>query len=44
MSGLKHIKASYPTPFGNINIQLDEAPDGTINKIVDAPAEIEIVD
>ncbi len=44
MSGLKHIKASYPTPFGNINIQLDEAPDGTINKIVDAPTEIEIVD
>ena len=44
MSGLKHIKAVYPTPFGNVNIQLDENPDGSVTKKIEAPAEIEIVD
>jgi len=42
MSGLKHIKAVYPTPFGNINIQLDVSEDGSLIKKIEAPADIEI--
>ena len=42
MSGLKHIKAVYPTPFGNINIQLDISDDGSLIKKINAPVEIEI--
>ena len=42
MSGLKHIKASYPTKFGNIEIELTQTETG-VEKIVDAPKEIEII-
>lgn len=42
MSGLKHIKASYPTKFGNIEIELTQTETG-VEKIVNAPKEIEII-
>lgn len=44
MSGLKHIKATYPTPFGLISIKLDLEDDGSIRKEIVAPEEIEIID
>lgn len=42
MSGLKHIKASYPTKFGNIEIELIQTATG-VEKKVNAPQEIEIL-
>ena len=42
MSGLKHIKASYPTKFGNIEIELTQTETG-VEKIINAPKEIEII-
>ena len=42
MSGLKHIKACYPTKFGNIEIELTQTAAG-VTKKVNAPKEIEII-
>ena len=42
MSGLKHIKASYPTKFGNIEVELTQTETGVESKI-NAPKEIEIL-
>ncbi|MBQ8428498.1 MAG: alpha-L-rhamnosidase [Clostridia bacterium] len=42
MSGLKHIKASYPTKYGNIEIELTQTETGVERK-VNAPKEIEII-
>jgi hypothetical protein len=43
MSGLKHIKASYPTKFGNIEIEHNLQADGSVKTDVTAPQEIEIL-
>ena len=43
MSGLKHIKASYPTKFGNIEIEHTLQADGSVKTDVTAPKEVKIV-
>ena len=43
MSGLKHVKASYPTKFGNIEIEHTLQADGSVKTNVTAPKEVEIL-
>ena len=43
MSGLKHIKASYPTKFGNIEVEHTLQADGSVKTDVTAPKEITIL-
>ena len=43
LSGLKHVKATMPTPYGLVTIEHTLQTDGTVKTSVSAPSEIEII-
>lgn len=43
LSGLKHVKISYPTKYGVLKVEHTLQADGKVKTVVDAPKEIEIV-
>ena len=43
LSGLKHVKASYPTPYGIVRVEHSLKANGEVETKVDAPSEIEII-
>ena len=43
LSGLKRVKATYPTPYGVLNIKHELQSDGSVKTTVDAPKEVTIL-
>ena len=43
LSGLKHVKASYPTPYGIVRVEHSLKVNGEVETKVDAPSEIDII-
>ena len=43
LSGLKHVKATLPTPYGIVCVEHTVGEDGKINTFVSAPQEVEII-
>ena len=43
LSGLKHVKVNFPTPYGVMKVEHLLQADGSVKTTVDAPKEIEIV-
>lgn len=43
LSGLRHVKASLPTPYGIVYVEHTVGEDGKINTFISAPQEIEII-
>ncbi len=43
LSGLKEVKATYPTPYGTIKIQHELQSDGSVKTTVDAPDGVKII-
>ena len=43
LSGLKHVKVNFPTPYGVMKVEHILQADGNVKTTVDAPKEIEVV-
>ena len=43
LSGLKHVKAMYPTPYGIVSIEHTLQENGEVNTSISAPKEIEVI-
>ena len=43
LGDLKWVEGSFPTPYGNIKIRHDKAPDGTVKSKITAPKGVKII-
>lgn len=43
LSGLKHLKVTYPTPYGKLTVEHRVDENGKVNTMVNAPSQIKII-
>ena len=43
LSGLKHVKVNFPTPYGIVKVEHTLQENGEVKTIVDAPSAVEVI-